>query len=130
MAKLKTNVTVDSLCFSWVSGPVEDRCDLGPWKVFCFSGLVPQLKINVTLESWCFSWVIVPVEDQCHLGKLVFFMGYCASGRSMSPWKVCVFHGLVSQLKINVTLESSWFSWVGVQVEDPCYLGMFVLFMG
>ena len=82
MAQLKINVTLGSLCFSSVSVPVEDQGDVGK---FVFFLDYSQLKMNVTLESLGFSWVSVPVVNQCDFVK------------------ICAFHWLVFQLRINVT---------------------------
>ena len=54
MSQLKTNVTLESLCFLWIILPVEDQCDVG---------------------NLCFSWVKVPMENQGDVGKFAFFIG-------------------------------------------------------
>ena len=71
MSQLKIKVTLECLCFSWVSVQFKINVTLAIW---CFHGLRSQWKINVTLESFGFRWVTVPVEDEYDLGKGVVFM--------------------------------------------------------
>ena len=61
----------------------------------CTSALTRAINVTFDLGKLHFSFASGPVEDQCDLGKFVF-------------------HGLVAQLKINVTFA----------------LGKFVIVMG